>query len=66
MTDRYNALIVVLDQDYRDDDAEPILNAIRMVKGVLSVDGNVSNSVDYIAEQRVKRHFRQKLFEALE
>ena len=41
MTDRYNFLVVVLEENIRDDDAETILNAIRMVKGVLSVEGNV-------------------------
>jgi hypothetical protein len=34
MTDRYNSLTVVLDRDIREDDAEHILNAIRMIKGV--------------------------------
>ena len=39
MTDRYNALIVVLEGNVRDDDAEPLLAAIRQLCGVLSVSG---------------------------
>jgi hypothetical protein len=35
MTDRLKGCVVTFDQDLRTDDAEAILNAIRMVKGVL-------------------------------
>jgi hypothetical protein len=34
MTDKYNTLTVVLENDIRDDEAEPILAAIRQLKGV--------------------------------
>lgn len=38
MTDRYSAFIVMLDRDIREDDAEEgILTALRMLKGVVSV-----------------------------
>lgn len=64
MTDRFNALIVVLDKDYRDDDAEPILEAIRMIKCVQSVTGNVKNfGESWIAESRIKHELRSKLFD---
>lgn len=32
--DRYNCLVVTLEKDMRDDDAEWIINAIRMIRGV--------------------------------
>lgn len=34
MSDRINALTVVLERDIRDDDIEPILTSIRLIRGV--------------------------------
>lgn len=61
MTDRFYALTVVLEKDIRDDDAEPILNAIRMIKGVRDVKGNVSNPSTWMAEERARMDLGQKL-----
>lgn len=63
MTDRYNKLVVVLDKDIRSDDAEPLMNAIRQMRGVLSVEGNVVTSSDHVATVRVKHELTQKVFE---
>ena len=62
MTDRLNSLLVVLEHDIRDDDAEPILEAIRQLRGVLTVTGNVRNYSDHIAEERAKADIHRKLF----
>lgn len=43
MTDRYHALTVVLDTDIRSDDAAQIIDAIRQVRGVLTVDPIVAD-----------------------
>ena len=43
MTDRIHALTVTLDADVREDDVEPIVNAIRQIRHVLSVDQHVSD-----------------------
>lgn len=61
MTDRYNALTVVLERNIRDDDAETILAAIRMIKGVHSVTGNVADVESHIAEERARHELGQKL-----
>ena len=61
MTDRYNTLTVVLDRDVRDDDAECLINAIKMLRGILSVSGNVANPSDYMAEERAKDNLRGKI-----
>ena len=61
MTDRYYALTVILEKDFRDDDAEPILNAIRMIKGVQDVKGLVSNPETYMAEERARVELGKKL-----
>jgi hypothetical protein len=65
MTDRYNALTVVLDRDIREDDAELLVNAIRMLRGVLSVNPNVSDLQDHVATMRVKCELTQKLYDVL-
>lgn len=65
MTDRYNGLVVVLEQDIRDDDAEHIINAIKMLRGVLSVAGNVSDMASHIAQERADRQWRDRLHKLL-
>ena len=66
MTDRLNSLTVVLDHDYRDDDAESLILAIMQFRGVLSVKGNVADIVSHTAEMRVKTELRTALFKLLE
>ncbi len=61
MTDRYNTLTVVLEKDIREDDAEHLLIAIHCLKGVLSVRGNVVDATAYMAEERAKYEWREKL-----
>lgn len=65
MTDRYNALTVVLEKDIRDDDAEALLDAIRQLRGVLSVSGNVTDLTAHTAEERAKRELGDKLWQVL-
>ena len=38
MTDRHNGYVVVLAKDSREDDAQAIVAALGMIKGVLSVE----------------------------
>ena len=65
MTDRVNSLTVVLAHDVRDDDVEPLKNAISMMRNVLSVELNVVASDTYIATERVKYELSQKLWDVL-
>lgn len=62
MTNRYNYLTVALEQNIRDDDAEQLVDAIMMLKGVLKVEGNVANGDAYTAEQRANDKWRSKLY----
>ena len=63
MTDRVNALVVILEKDVRDDDLEATRNAIQQIKGVLSVEYNVTDISDSVARMRVKSEVQQKLIE---
>jgi hypothetical protein len=65
MTAKFNSLTIVLESDVREDDAQTLINAILMLKGVLSVEGNVSSVADYVAESRVKSEVRNRLFEII-
>lgn len=65
MTQRINALTVVLEKDIREDDIELIVNAIQMLRYVLSVDTNVSDINSHIAYQRARYDIQDKLLEAL-
>lgn len=52
MTDRHAGYIVVLEKPIREDDAESVLNAIRMTKGVISVKPIVNNvSLEFAHEK---------------
>jgi hypothetical protein len=48
MTDRYNYLTVALETDIRSDDAEALIAAIRMLRGVLKVEPNVTDPNDWL------------------
>lgn len=65
MTDRFHSLTVVLKYDIRDDDAEGLCNAINLLQGVLSVEGNVSDPEAFVAEQRARNKIMEKLRDVL-
>lgn len=65
MTDRLKGCWVAFDRDIREDDAEQMLNAIRMVKGVSAVDTSVANPNDWIARQRVRDEIGKKVLDIL-
>ena len=65
MSEQINTITVVLEKETRDDDCESILTAIRMVKGVLSAEPNIADSLDYMAEERAKRELGAKLWEII-
>ena len=65
MTDRIKGFIVTLNEDYREDDVQAIVTAIKMVKGVLSVDALVRDHTDLMARQRVRQELLNKVWAVL-
>lgn len=66
MTDRVRYLTVILDKDYRDDDAEEISNAITMIRGVKEVSlGEPLSPYDYINRQVVGVEMYAKVVDAV-
>jgi len=65
MTDRIKGVYVALDRDYRVDDAEEILIALKMVKGVLDVTSDITGIDDWSNRVRIRQELSAKLWEAL-
>lgn len=65
MTDRHAGYIVTLENDVREDDAEYIINALLMIKGVISVRPIVSDVELMVAKDRVDLQWREKLHQLL-
>jgi hypothetical protein len=63
MTDRHSGYLVTLAKDIRSDDAENTINALRMVRGVISVEPVISNIEVHIAEDRAKRELLTKIYD---
>lgn len=63
MTDRLKGVYVAFDKDYRDDDVEQIIDAIKMVRGVVDVKAVTVNPEDWMNRARVKDEMRDKFFE---
>jgi hypothetical protein len=61
MTDRVKGFVVTLEQDVRIDDIEPMLQAIRYMRGVANVEPSIADSSDWINQQRIKNDLRGKL-----
>ena len=55
MTDRHVGYTVVLDSNIRSDDAQQIIDAIKMIKHVVSVEPVVSDFNQHSAEARARR-----------
>jgi hypothetical protein len=65
MSDRHAGYIVTLKDDVRDDDAESIVTALEMVKGVLSVDPIVADVTLWLAEMRAKTAAKRQIIDML-
>lgn len=66
MTDRIRSLTIILEEDMRVDDAEAVIQAVRMVKGVSRVEeGPVLDMRDYLAREAAARVIFDKLHDAL-
>ena len=63
MTDRHSGYVVTLDAPIREDDAQRIIDAIKMVKGVLSVDPVITDAGQMIAEMKARTALFEKFIE---
>ncbi len=66
MSDRIKGCTVVFTEDMRDDDAESLFNAIRMIKGVGDVTPSITTADDWLARQQTKSAIRTQLLNWIE
>ena len=66
MTDRHAGYLITLAENLREDDAEQILTALRMVRGVLSVEPVRTGIDQQIAQSRADTVWRERIYKLLE
>ena len=65
MSDSFHSLSVVLAQDMRADDAEATIAAIKQIRGVLDVSGEVADMSTHMAQTRARDDIAEKLWKVL-
>jgi chromosome segregation and condensation protein ScpB len=65
MSDRIHSLTVVLEKDMRDDDVKSLKLAIAHMRGVLTVNGHVSDISSHMAEDRAKRELTDAILRVI-
>ncbi len=65
MTDRYHSFTVMLEHDIREDDAEDTIKAIRQLRGVLHVTGNVASPEASVQRMRARREIQDAILKVL-
>ena len=65
MTDRFKGFLVTLDKEIREDDAEAILTALKMIKGVFSVKPYINGAEDWMMYSKGVMDSRMEIFEFL-
>lgn len=65
MTDRIKGFVVTLERDIRIDDVEPLMEAIKFMRGVADVEPSVSNPDDHMNQARFKSEFRERFYKFL-
>lgn len=62
MADKVKGFTVTLEKDLSTEEAEVIMQAIRMIRGIAAVDPNITTVNDYMNRQMVKHELREKFW----
>ena len=62
MSDKYCGFTVALNTSMGAEDAHRLMDAIQMIKGVISVSGIIDNPEHWIHEQKVRHDLTMKLY----
>lgn len=65
MTDRVQALTVILSQDIRSDDVQCIVDAIRLLRGVAKVETHVVPGLEHLTRAVVTARLHGELMDAI-
>jgi len=63
MTDRLKGAYIAFTQDIREDDAESIIQAIKMIKGVSAVETSVSNGEDWMNREHIRSELKERFWD---
>lgn len=63
MSNRINGFIVVLDKNYKDEDVEATISAIKQIKGVIAVKPNIVTSNESISKYQTKIEIVNKIYD---
>ena len=67
MTDRHTGYVITLKDSIREDDAEAVINALKMIKGVVSVKPVIHGDIaGMVGASRRDVEWREKIIELLE
>jgi hypothetical protein len=66
MTERYKSFLVALEKPIRDDDAESIMKALHMIKGVARVEPHVLKGEDYVMYRNGYYAAKKEMYDCLE
>lgn len=65
MTNKVKGFTVTLEEDFREDDVERIMNAIKMIRGVLHVEPSIVTSEDHIQRIRIKTELMDRFVKSV-
>ena len=65
MTDRVYALSVALEHDIRTDDVQPLIDAIKTLRGVVAVEMHISDISEWAAREVARQELAEKLWNIL-
>lgn len=65
MTDRHHGYVVTLAADLRADDAEPVITALRQIRGVVAVEPIVADTMTHVALARARTDLGTRVLSAL-
>lgn len=66
MSDHYNAFLIILGSDIKDEEAQATINAIRQIRGVIDVQPHIADPDVAIAKAQLRAALFQELFEVLQ
>lgn len=65
MSNKVNAITIVLREDVSETYADALINAIKMFDNILSVEANVVTTDYYVADMRIRKELWNKMYETL-
>lgn len=66
MTKRIDGFLVTLEKDLREDDAAAVVEAIKMIKGVVSVETHEVDMNTHFARNRIRHEMTMKLLKVFD